>query len=99
MSEQLDPLVVTQLILKFLKLLRFWKDPEHNSVIKRSQRPKFMSGVSHLKKAEKRLKTCEDHTFCRESYGQSLFLEFSWCLIHEFSDKLTNHQLSFLKTE
>jgi hypothetical protein len=29
-----------------------------------------MTGVSHPKKAEYRLKTCEDYTSCRERYGQ-----------------------------
>jgi len=29
-----------------------------------------MTGISHLKKAEQRLKTCEDYNFCRKSYGQ-----------------------------
>jgi hypothetical protein len=52
---------------------RFWWDSEHSSVMKRSQGHRCMSGVSHLKKAEQRLKTCKDYTFCRESYGQSCF--------------------------
>jgi hypothetical protein len=34
-----------------------------------------MAGVSHLKKAEKRLKTCEDYTFCTASFGQIFLCE------------------------
>jgi hypothetical protein len=29
-----------------------------------------MTGISYLRKAEQRLKTYEDYTICRESYGQ-----------------------------
>jgi hypothetical protein len=54
-----------------------------------------MTGVNHLKKAEQRLKTCEDHTFCRGSYDQRI-LRFPRRLIHRFSDITTNHQLSLL---
>jgi hypothetical protein len=48
-----------------------------------------MTGVSHLKKAEQRLETWEDYTFCRENNGQR-FLGFSKCLIHRLSDIPTN---------
>jgi hypothetical protein len=43
------------------------------------------------KKAEQRLKTCGDYTFCTESYGQR-FLELSIYFIHRFSDRTMNHQ-------
>jgi hypothetical protein len=42
-------------------------------------RTQCMTGESHLKKDEQRLETCEDYTFCRESYGQH-FLGISRCL-------------------
>jgi hypothetical protein len=32
-------------------------------------RTQVYDGVSHLNEAEQSLKTCEDHTFCRENYG------------------------------
>jgi hypothetical protein len=32
-------------------------------------RTRCMAGLSHLKKAEQRLKTCEEYTYCREGYG------------------------------
>jgi len=47
---------------------------EHSSEMKRSQGPRFMIGVSHLKKAGQRLKSCKDYTFCSECYGKR-FLE------------------------
>jgi hypothetical protein len=34
-----------------------------------------MTAIRHLKKAEQRLKTWEDYTFCRENYGQPYFSE------------------------
>jgi hypothetical protein len=39
-------------------------------VTKCSHRSRFITSVSHLREAEQRLKTCENYTFCRESYGQ-----------------------------
>jgi hypothetical protein len=48
---------------------------------------------NHLKKAEVVLKTCEDYTFCLESYDQRL-LGPSRHLTHKVSDITTNHQRS-----
>jgi len=64
--------------------------PRKQSVMKQSQGPRFMTGVSHLKEAECSLKICEDYTFCRENYGQR-FLGLSRRLIHTFSAITTNH--------
>jgi len=54
-----------------------------------------MTGVSYLKKAEQRVKTCKDYTFSRESYGRH-FLGLSKHLIYPFSDRTVNHQCSLL---
>jgi hypothetical protein len=42
-------------------------------VMKRSQGPSGVTGISHLKMDESKLKTCEDHTFRRERYGQRVW--------------------------
>jgi hypothetical protein len=62
MSELVVPTVIAKCIMvKFLtntwNLLRFLHDSEHSSVMKRSQGPRCMTGVSHLKKARQGLKT------------------------------------------
>jgi hypothetical protein len=75
MSEQVVPSAVAQrIVVKFLtnenvKPAEILMRLEHSSVMKRSQGPRCMTGVSHLKKAGYRLKTCEDYAFCRGSYG------------------------------
>jgi len=78
--------------MKTWNLLTFWTDSEHSSMMKRSQGLRCMTAVSHLKKAKQRLKTCENYTFCRESYGQ--FFRTLKGFIHRFSDTITNHQRS-----
>jgi hypothetical protein len=51
----------------------FRGDSEHSSVMKRSQGRRCMTGVSHLKKAEQRLKICGDYIYCKENNGQRLW--------------------------
>jgi len=60
----------------------------------RSQGSSCMTGVSHLRKAEQRSKTCEDYTFCREIYGQRS--SWLWRRLICFSDRITNRRLSLL---
>jgi histone-lysine N-methyltransferase SETMAR len=61
-----------------------------------------MTWVSHLKKAEQRLKTCEDYSFCRERHGH-VFWDSQGVLVIDFLvDNEPSTQLiipSFLKTE
>jgi hypothetical protein len=42
-------------------------------VTKRSQEPRHMNEISHLRKAEQRLKTCEDYTSCRKITASVFF--------------------------
>jgi hypothetical protein len=53
-----------------------------------SQGSRCMTGISYLKKAEQRLKTCGDHTFHGENNGQC-FVGLSRGLIQRFSDRTT----------
>jgi hypothetical protein len=69
--------------MKTWNMLRFWRDSEHSLVTERSQGPGCITGVSNLKKAEHKLKTWEEYTFCRERYGRKfwetqgiLFIDF-----------------------
>jgi hypothetical protein len=58
--------------------------------------PRYMTSVSHLKRARQRMKTCEDYTFCRESYGKQ-FVGLSRHLVHRFSNKTTKPQQRLLE--
>jgi hypothetical protein len=53
---------------KTWNLLMFWRKSEHSSVMKHSQEPRCMTGLSHLKKTEQRLKICEDYAFRRKVF-------------------------------
>jgi hypothetical protein len=75
MSEQVVPSAVAlHIIVKFLtngnvkpaEILDRLRAQFGDETLLRIQ----MIGVSHFKKAGQRLRTCEDCTFCRESYGQ-----------------------------
>jgi len=48
-----------------------------------------MTGVRHLKKAEHKLKTYDDYTYCKENYGRR-FLGHSEHHIHQLSDGTTD---------
>jgi hypothetical protein len=101
MSEQVAALAVAySIMVKFItnenvKLAEILIRPKYSSVMKRSRGPRFMTGVSHEKKTEQKLKTCEDYTFCRERYGQR-FLGLLRRLINRFSDRTTKHHCSLL---
>jgi len=57
-----------------------------------------MTGVSYLKRAEQRLKTCEEPTFLRQSYGQR-FLGYSRRLVQRYEPSTQLIIQSFLKSE
>jgi len=77
MSEQMVPSVVAQrIIVTFVingNVSRLCQDSEHSSVMKRSLGPRCTTWVNHLKKAEQRLKTCENYICCREKAMASVF--------------------------
>jgi hypothetical protein len=98
MSEQVVPSALVQrIIVKYLtnekvKPIEIVMKLGAQFAMKGFQGPWCMTGLSHLKKAEQRLKTSEEYTFCRGSYDQS-FLGLSRRLLNRFSETTTtNHQ-------
>jgi hypothetical protein len=88
MSVQVVPSAILQrIVVKFLtnakvksaEILKGLRAQFNDETLSRTQ---AYDGVSHLKEAEKSLKTCEDYTFLREGKLWPLIFGLSMCLIH-----------------
>jgi hypothetical protein len=73
MSEQVVTSVVAQRIIVTFIADENVKPDEILTRLNTQFSDECLTIVIHLKKSGDRLKTCEDYTFCRESYGQRSF--------------------------
>jgi hypothetical protein len=64
--------------------------------MKYSQGIRYMTGVSHLKKARQGLKTCKEYIFCRESYDQCSW-DFEGILFDFLKEQQTINAAYYLK--